>query len=131
MSCSDDGLASARRCPGSGACACGEVSSACVAGKVAIQKEDLQKYHNRDTWFQLQHVDADSEVQVRPSAQPRKPSPGTPWGLETRTALTVAEDVGWASVSTGITMSLLVLGARPGSVQGFWVFLCHVQLRQP
>uniref|UniRef100_A0A670XSH0 RAS p21 protein activator 3 n=1 Tax=Pseudonaja textilis TaxID=8673 RepID=A0A670XSH0_PSETE len=23
----------------------------------------LQKYHNRDTWFQLQHVDADSEVQ--------------------------------------------------------------------
>lgn len=39
-------------------------------GKVAIQKEDLQKYHNRDTWFQLQHVDADSEVQVRPSAEP-------------------------------------------------------------
>lgn len=36
-----------------------------IAGKVAIQKEDLQKYHNRDTWFQLQHVDADSEVQVR------------------------------------------------------------------
>ncbi|XP_012590322.1 PREDICTED: ras GTPase-activating protein 3 [Condylura cristata] len=33
------------------------------SGKVAIQKEDLQKYHNRDTWFQLQHVDADSEVQ--------------------------------------------------------------------
>jgi len=38
-------------------------------GKVAIQKEDLQKYHNRDTWFQLQHVDADSEVQVRLSWQ--------------------------------------------------------------
>lgn len=36
-----------------------------ILGKVAIQKEDLQKYHNRDTWFQLQHVDADSEVQVR------------------------------------------------------------------
>lgn len=35
------------------------------SGKVAIRKEDLQKYHNRDTWFQLQHVDADSEVQVR------------------------------------------------------------------
>ncbi|KAM7178621.1 ras GTPase-activating protein 3 isoform 2-T2 [Macrochelys suwanniensis] len=34
-----------------------------IIGKVAIQKEDLQKYHNRDTWFQLQHVDADSEVQ--------------------------------------------------------------------
>lgn len=39
--------------------------SFCVPGKVAIQKEDLQRYHNRDTWFQLQHVDADSEVQVR------------------------------------------------------------------
>lgn len=36
-----------------------------IIGKVAIQKEDLQRYHNRDTWFQLQHVDADSEVQVR------------------------------------------------------------------
>ncbi|XP_054830706.1 ras GTPase-activating protein 3 [Eublepharis macularius] len=34
-----------------------------IIGKVAIWKEDLQKYHNRDTWFQLQHVDADSEVQ--------------------------------------------------------------------
>ncbi|KAJ8783236.1 hypothetical protein J1605_009319 [Eschrichtius robustus] len=34
-----------------------------LPGKVAIRKEDLQKYHNRDTWFQLQHVDADSEVQ--------------------------------------------------------------------
>ncbi|XP_013370899.1 PREDICTED: ras GTPase-activating protein 3 isoform X2 [Chinchilla lanigera] len=34
-----------------------------IIGKVAIRKEDLQKYHNRDTWFQLQHVDADSEVQ--------------------------------------------------------------------
>lgn len=45
-------------------------SALCVLGKVAIQKEDLQKYHNRDTWFQLQHVDADSEVQVRPLAEP-------------------------------------------------------------
>ena len=43
-------------------------------GKVAIRKEDLQKYHNRDTWFQLQHVDADSEVQVR-----RRGARGT-WG---------------------------------------------------
>nr|XP_014345190.1 PREDICTED: ras GTPase-activating protein 3 isoform X2 [Latimeria chalumnae] len=34
-----------------------------IIGKVAVQKEDLQKYHNKDTWFQLQHVDADSEVQ--------------------------------------------------------------------
>ncbi|XP_053420110.1 ras GTPase-activating protein 3 isoform X2 [Nycticebus coucang] len=35
-----------------------------IIGKVAIRKDDLQKYHNRDTWFPLQHVDADSEVQV-------------------------------------------------------------------
>uniref|UniRef100_W5MV31 RAS p21 protein activator 3 n=1 Tax=Lepisosteus oculatus TaxID=7918 RepID=W5MV31_LEPOC len=34
-----------------------------IIGKVAVMKEDLQKYHGRDTWFQLQHVDADSEVQ--------------------------------------------------------------------
>ncbi|XP_075708759.1 ras GTPase-activating protein 3 isoform X2 [Rhinoderma darwinii] len=32
-------------------------------GKVAILKEDLQKYNNRETWFQVQHVDANSEVQ--------------------------------------------------------------------
>lgn len=44
--------------------------SLCVPGKVAIQKEDLQRYHNRDTWFQLQHVDADSEVQVRLTRAP-------------------------------------------------------------
>ncbi|XP_072434190.1 ras GTPase-activating protein 3 isoform X1 [Chiloscyllium punctatum] len=34
-----------------------------IIGKVAIKKEELQKYHNRDTWFPLQPVDADSEVQ--------------------------------------------------------------------
>uniref|UniRef100_A0A4W3JKS8 Ras GTPase-activating protein 2 n=1 Tax=Callorhinchus milii TaxID=7868 RepID=A0A4W3JKS8_CALMI len=34
-----------------------------IIGKVAIKKDDLQKYHNRDTWFPLQQVDADSEVQ--------------------------------------------------------------------
>ncbi|XP_045555598.1 ras GTPase-activating protein 3 isoform X1 [Salmo salar] len=32
-------------------------------GKVAVQKEDLQRYHGKDTWFPLQHVSADSEVQ--------------------------------------------------------------------
>uniref|UniRef100_A0A7N8WKH1 RAS p21 protein activator 3 n=1 Tax=Mastacembelus armatus TaxID=205130 RepID=A0A7N8WKH1_9TELE len=32
-------------------------------GKVAVKKEDLQKYHGKDTWFQLQPVSADSEVQ--------------------------------------------------------------------
>lgn len=35
----------------------------CV-GKVAVKKEDLQKYHGKDTWFQLHPVSADSEVQV-------------------------------------------------------------------
>ncbi|KAE8625545.1 hypothetical protein XENTR_v10006314 [Xenopus tropicalis] len=34
-----------------------------IMGKVSILKEDLQQYNNRDTWFQVQHVDADSEVQ--------------------------------------------------------------------
>uniref|UniRef100_A0A8C6TPB5 RAS p21 protein activator 3 n=1 Tax=Neogobius melanostomus TaxID=47308 RepID=A0A8C6TPB5_9GOBI len=32
-------------------------------GKVAVKKEDLQKYHGKDTWFPLQPVSADSEVQ--------------------------------------------------------------------
>uniref|UniRef100_A0A6Q2Z1U8 RAS p21 protein activator 3 n=1 Tax=Esox lucius TaxID=8010 RepID=A0A6Q2Z1U8_ESOLU len=32
-------------------------------GKVAVKKEDLQQYHGKDTWFPLQHVSADSEVQ--------------------------------------------------------------------
>uniref|UniRef100_A0A8C9VTW5 RAS p21 protein activator 3 n=1 Tax=Scleropages formosus TaxID=113540 RepID=A0A8C9VTW5_SCLFO len=32
-------------------------------GKVAVKKENLQKYHGKDTWFQLQPVSADSEVQ--------------------------------------------------------------------
>lgn len=41
---------------------------ACMfTGKVAVKKEDLQKYHGKDTWFQLQPVSADSEVQVRNS----------------------------------------------------------------
>lgn len=38
--------------------------SHCCIGKVAVKKEDLQKYHGKDTWFQLQPVSADSEVQV-------------------------------------------------------------------
>ncbi|RXN16605.1 ras GTPase-activating 3 isoform X2 [Labeo rohita] len=32
-------------------------------GKVAVKKEDLQKYHGKDHWFPLQPVCADSEVQ--------------------------------------------------------------------
>uniref|UniRef100_A0A4W4FT51 RAS p21 protein activator 3 n=1 Tax=Electrophorus electricus TaxID=8005 RepID=A0A4W4FT51_ELEEL len=32
-------------------------------GKVAVKKEDLTKYHGKDTWFPLQPVSADSEVQ--------------------------------------------------------------------
>ncbi|MGH0142059.1 UNVERIFIED_CONTAM: hypothetical protein FKN15_075224 [Acipenser sinensis] len=44
-----------------------------IIGKVAVKKEDLQKYHGRDTWFQFQHVDADSEVQVtRPLSYTRR-----------------------------------------------------------
>lgn len=34
-----------------------------VLGKVAIKREDLQQYNNKDHWFELRPVDADSEVQ--------------------------------------------------------------------
>ncbi|KAG2456311.1 RASA3 protein, partial [Polypterus senegalus] len=34
-----------------------------IIGKVAIKKENLQSKPGQDTWFPLQHVDADSEVQ--------------------------------------------------------------------
>lgn len=34
-----------------------------VLGKVAIRREDLQSYNNKDHWFALRAVDADSEVQ--------------------------------------------------------------------
>ncbi|XP_041974555.1 GTPase-activating protein [Aricia agestis] len=34
-----------------------------VLGKVAIKREDLQRYNNKDHWFSLRPVDADSEVQ--------------------------------------------------------------------
>jgi len=36
-----------------------------VLGKVAIKREDLNSYHNKDHWFQIRPVDADSEVQVK------------------------------------------------------------------
>lgn len=35
-----------------------------VLGKVAIKREDLHTYHNKDHWFPIVPVDADSEVQV-------------------------------------------------------------------
>ncbi|XP_034175268.1 ras GTPase activating protein 1 isoform X3 [Osmia lignaria lignaria] len=34
-----------------------------ILGKVAIKREDLAKYHNKEHWFPLGPVDADSEVQ--------------------------------------------------------------------
>lgn len=34
-----------------------------VLGKVAIKREDLSQYNNKDHWFSICHVDADSEVQ--------------------------------------------------------------------
>ncbi|EEB14485.1 Ras GTPase-activating protein, putative [Pediculus humanus corporis] len=34
-----------------------------VIGKVAIKREDLTSYNNKDHWFQLKNVDCDSEVQ--------------------------------------------------------------------
>lgn len=34
-----------------------------VLGKVAIKREELNSYHNKDHWFAIRPVDADSEVQ--------------------------------------------------------------------
>ncbi|CAG2064661.1 unnamed protein product, partial [Timema podura] len=34
-----------------------------VLGKVAIKREDLHLYHNKEHWFPIRAVDADSEVQ--------------------------------------------------------------------
>lgn len=34
-----------------------------ILGKVAIKREDLATYHNKEHWFPLKPVDADSEVQ--------------------------------------------------------------------
>lgn len=34
-----------------------------VLGKVAIKREELNTYHNKDHWFAIRPVDADSEVQ--------------------------------------------------------------------
>lgn len=35
-----------------------------VVGKVAIKREDLQTYHNKDNWFPIKPVNANTEVQV-------------------------------------------------------------------
>lgn len=34
-------------------------------GKVAVKKEDLSKYTGKETWFMLQSIDSNSEVQVK------------------------------------------------------------------
>ncbi|CAG2113621.1 unnamed protein product [Medioppia subpectinata] len=34
-----------------------------VMGKVAIKRDDLSKYHNKESWFPIKPVDPDSEVQ--------------------------------------------------------------------
>lgn len=34
-----------------------------ILGKVAIKREELNSYHNKDHWFAIRPVDADSEVQ--------------------------------------------------------------------
>ena len=34
-----------------------------VIGKVAIKRDELYKYHNKESWFPIIPVDADSEVQ--------------------------------------------------------------------
>lgn len=35
-----------------------------IIGKVAVKREELHTYHNKDHWFPILPVDADSEVQV-------------------------------------------------------------------
>lgn len=36
-----------------------------LLGKIAIKKEDLSIYSGKETWFILQPVDSNSEVQVK------------------------------------------------------------------
>ena len=36
-----------------------------VVGKVAIKREDLQAFHNKDHWFPIRPITLYSEVQVR------------------------------------------------------------------
>ena len=35
-----------------------------VIGKVAVRREELQAYHNKDHWFQIKPVNEHTEVQV-------------------------------------------------------------------
>lgn len=35
-----------------------------MLGKVAIKREDLQAFHNKDHWFPIRPITLDSEVQV-------------------------------------------------------------------
>ena len=35
-----------------------------VVGKVSLKKDELYKYHQKEHWFPLASVDAESEVQV-------------------------------------------------------------------
>lgn len=37
-----------------------------VLGKVAVKREDLQTYHNKDHWFPIKAVNPNTEVQVWP-----------------------------------------------------------------
>lgn len=56
------------------ACCDTRVRLSFCSGKVAVKKEDLQKYNGKDTWFQLQPVSADSEVQVSTTHRHSRPS---------------------------------------------------------
>ncbi|KAK9888486.1 hypothetical protein WA026_000737 [Henosepilachna vigintioctopunctata] len=49
-----------------------------VLGKVAIKREDLASYNNKDHWFPIKAVDADSEVQGKANIEIKfEPSPSS------------------------------------------------------
>lgn len=43
-----------------------------VVGKVALKREELSTYNNKDHWFALKCVDADSEVQGKCNVSVRR-----------------------------------------------------------
>ncbi|KAG7304350.1 hypothetical protein JYU34_011290, partial [Plutella xylostella] len=102
-----------------------------VLGKVAIKREDLQKYNNKDHWFALRPVDADSEVQgkafieltledsrkrLRVEPKPPDPDPGDPARRPNnlvRLSEYCKESIRFGSHSTSTGKKLLSPAAEP------------------
>lgn len=63
-----------------------------VLGKVAIKREDLASYNNKDHWFPIKAVDADSEVQGKANIEIKFepiPNKNKPHGYSTNKRLRV------------------------------------------